>query len=215
MRRRSATASLPQREAEDAVGAVGGVKPWSCTATATASKQRVDAEQREAVAQCRGVEVAAAHLDHRPAGMRSRSSPAAPSPTTRTPAARTRSRSSAKVSAACSVATKAWPARRCAFIAAPSAPPPMSGPLKTTVWPRAVAAAICAATTCVREGTTSLTAFSRGSPGCVSRMSAVPAPTSTARMRAPRPPPRRGAPQAPRPCPPAVLLTPAAGPAAG
>ena len=41
------------------------------------------------------------------------------------------STSSAKVRAASSVATKAWPAARCAFIAAPSAPPPMVGPVNT------------------------------------------------------------------------------------
>ena len=32
-------------------------------------------------------------------------------------------------------------------MAPPSAPPPMVGPVNTTVWPRPVAAAICAATT--------------------------------------------------------------------
>ena len=54
----------------------------------------------------------------------------------------------------------------------------MTGPRKTTVWPRAVAAAIRAPATCVAEGTTSLTAFSSGWPGRVRRMSLVPAPTS-------------------------------------
>ncbi len=60
----------------------------------------------------------------------------------------------------------------------------MTGPRKTTVWPRAVAAAIRAPATCVAEGTTSLTAFSSGWPGRVRRMSLVPAPTSIARTPA-------------------------------
>ena len=77
-----------------------------------------------------------------PAGRRRSTSSAAPSLTTRAPSARTRSRSSAKLAAAVSVATNACPAARCAFIAAVTAPPPMTGPRKTTVWPRAVAAAI-------------------------------------------------------------------------
>ena len=118
------------------------------------------------------------------AGRRRSTSAAAPSPTTRAPSARTLSRSSAKLAAADSVATNAWPAARCAFIAVVTAPPPMTGPRKTTVWPRAVAAAILAPATCVAEGTTSLTAFSSGWPGRVKRMSLVPAPTSTARTPA-------------------------------
>ena len=119
-----------------------------------------------------------------PSGRRRSTSAAAPSPTTRAPSARTLSRSSAKLAAAGSVATNAWPAARCAFIAMVTAPPPMTGPRKTTVWPRAVAAAIRAPATCVADGTTSLTAFSSGWPGRVRRMSVVPAPTSTARTPA-------------------------------
>ena len=167
---------------------VAGLKPWSCTATAHGVESGPTPSSSERPAEGPAVEIAAAHFQRREsAGSRPVARRRLPRPRCATPRARTRSRSSLKVSAASSVATKAGPARRCAFIAEVEAPPPMSGPLNTTVWPAAVAAAICAPTTCVRDGTTSLTAFSGGSPGCVSRTSAVPAPTSMARSRTPGP----------------------------
>ena len=118
MGRRSATACSQSAKRKTRLEP-SGLKPWSCTATATASKRGSTPSSAQGLARApprpgrRSATSAAA-----PAGRRRSTSSAAPSPTTRAPSARTLSRSSAKVAAAASVATKAWPAARCAFIAA-------------------------------------------------------------------------------------------------
>ena len=174
---------LPEREAQDAVGAARRVAVV-LYGDGHGGERRLRAEQAQGLRERRRVQVAGGDLGGGASGRRRSTSSAAPSPTTRAPSARTLSRSSAKLAAADSVATNGRPAARCAFIACVTAPPPMTGPRKTTVWPRAVAAAIRAPATCVAEGTTSLTAFSSGWPGRVRRMSLVPAPTSIARTPA-------------------------------
>ena len=145
---------------------------------------RLHAEQVERGAQGDRVEVAGAHVGARarPAGGR-----AVPRPCSRRPRVR-RGRGPCPGRRRTSAPPPRWRRRRGRRRGAPSwrappAPPPIVGPVNKTVWPRSVAWAICAATTCVRDGTTSLTAFSSGWPGRVRRMSAVPVPTSTARMR--------------------------------